>query len=440
MFSCVSWDNTNTAYKYICGLVQAEKGNMERMEEEVADSEYQQYQQFISDSPWSSREVMNQVAIEASHLLKGTGTTGLLIDETYFQKKGVHSVGVSRQWNGRLGKVENSQVAVFAALSAGDRVCPIDTEFYLPEAWTDDPDRCRSKKVPEERLIYKTKLDLALDMVTRQRELGVEFDFICADGLYGNSGPFCRALDDANEVFVLHVHADQRVYLEDPDPHVPAKKSPQGRAPSKLTTSVPSVLVRDLVAQLDEREFTHLGQVRITTSGDLEIDAYRCEVWVWDGDEPEARKWTLFVRREVEGSGEIKYCLSNAPESTSILQLARWESQRFWIERTFEDGKQDASMADYQVRGWIAWHHHMALVMMAMLFMLRVRMTHAEDVPLLSCHDIRVLLSHFLQSRKTSTAEIIRQMDLRHKKRKSATEAKKRRQAAKARSSGEIPP
>jgi len=103
------------------------------------------------------------------------------------------------------------------------------------------------------------------------------------------------------------------------------------------------------------------------------------------------------------------------------------ESQRFWIERSFEDAKSQVGMAQYQVRGWMAWHHHMALVMMAMLFMTKHRMLHKDDVPLLSCYDIKVMLAHFLPEKAETIEDIIRQMEVRHKKRRAATASARNR-------------
>jgi SRSO17 transposase len=183
MFTCHRINNISKAHQYICGLVQSDRRNMERMEEAVDGADYEALQQFISNSPWDSRAVMNRVATESDKLLGGTGRTGLLIDETAFAKKGKASVGVSRQWNGRLGKVENSQVAVYGALCAGNHVIPIDTELFLPEIWTNDTARCKRSGVPEERFSHRTKPELALDIVRRQRTLGGRFDYVCADGL-----------------------------------------------------------------------------------------------------------------------------------------------------------------------------------------------------------------------------------------------------------------
>jgi len=234
MFVCHRHDNTTTAYQYLCGLMQSDRRNMERMGENVVEADYEALQQFISSSPWDARAVTDKVALESDGLIGGTGRTGLLIDETAFAKKGKCSVGVARQWNGCLGKTENSQVAVFAALCAGDRVIPVDTELFLPREWTDDEERCRKAGVPEDRFEYRTKPELALGIVLRQRELGVRFDYVCADGLYGNSPAFCRALDDASEIFLVHVHSDQRVYPEDPRPRIPPGTSDRGCRPANI--------------------------------------------------------------------------------------------------------------------------------------------------------------------------------------------------------------
>jgi len=430
MFVCHRRDNSPTAYRYLCGLIQSERGNMERMEESVAETDYNALQQFVSDSPWSSRAVFDRVAVEASVLLGGTGEMALIIDESGFAKKGRSSVGVSRQWNGRLGKTDNSQVAVFGALAAGERVVTIDVELFLPEEWTNDPERCAKAGVPEDAREHRSKPQLAWEIVQRQRQLGVCFDYICADGLYGNSGEFCRKLADSGEVFLVHVHSNQHVYLDDPDPVVPPRRSPRGRVPSRLQAQCEPVCVDVLAKELASMDWERVV-VRETTAGPLIVDIHRRQVWVWDGDEEKARSWQLVIRRDCTPAGDIKYCLTNARPTASTVTLARMEAQRFWIERAFEDGKSEVSMADYQVRNWRAWHHHMALVLIAMLFMTRYRMQLSSVVPLLSCYDIRMLLAHFLPRGNATTADILAQLELRHQKRRSASRsAIRRRQTA----------
>jgi SRSO17 transposase len=321
-----------------------------------------------------------------------------------------------------LGKTDNSQAAVFGALCAYDRVIPVDVELFLPEKWTSDKERCKRAGVPEERYEHKTKPELAIEIVRRQRALGVRFDYVCADGLYGNNSVFCRTLDNDGETFVLHVHADQFIYLEDPKPKIPENKSIRGRKPTKLKAQVDPIRVDALYKKLTEKDFERII-VRKTTTGELEIDAYRRAVWVWDGEEASAKKWTLFIRRDVKSPAEIKYCLTNATFDTPTIAIARMEAQRFWIERSFEDAKGQVGMAEYQVRGWLAWYHHMSLVMMTMLFMTKQRMLFNAEYALLSCHDIKILLAYFLPKKNYSVDEILRQMKIRHAKREAASKS-----------------
>jgi len=426
MFTVYKFDRTSAAFQYLCGLIQSERRNMERMEEAVVDVDYEELQHFISGSSWDSRAVMDRVAQEVDRLVGGTGQTALILDETAMAKKGRASVGVARQWNGRLGKTDNSQVAVAGVLSAGDRAMLVDMELFLPEEWTNDPARCRKVRVPEERLAYRTKPELALEIVRRQRRAGIRFDYVLADGLYGHSASFCRTLADEGETFLFHVHSNQRVYLEDPHPEIPLRQTGRGRPPTKPRAQSEPVRVDAVFPELSPDDFQRL-QVRKTTTGILEVDAYRRQVWVWDGEEETARCLTLYIRQEVNSTDEIKYCLTNAPENTPLLVLARMEAQRFFIEHAFEEAKSEVGMAEYQVRGWLAWHHHMALVMMALLFITKQRMLHQEDSPLLSCHDIKVLLAYFLPKRQASVQEILRQMEVRHKKRLAASRNAARR-------------
>lgn len=108
----------------------------------------------------------------------------------------------------------------------------------------------------------------------------------------------------------------------------------------------------------------------------------------------------------------MKYSLSNAPKNTKIERLAYMQAQRYWIERSFQDGKIKRGMSDYQVRGWRGWHHHMTMVMFSMLFLLEERIIHKKTFPLLICTDVTALLNHYLPRRDVTEEEIIRQMDV----------------------------
>jgi SRSO17 transposase len=415
--------NCSTAAKhYLSGLLQARKKNMERMEEVVLDSDEQVLHHFCANSPWDARQVQRQVAAQADEILGGHENSCLLIDESGFVKKGKKSVGVSRQWNGRLGKVDNCQVAVFTALAKDDQVTPVDVRLYLPEEWTTDPDRCLAAGVPREQIVFKKKVALALEMIHEQRQAGLRFQWIGADGLYGHDPEFTQTLDDAGEIFLVDVHKDQRIYLEAPEPLVPEVESKSGCQSGKLKARTESFRVDKWTAMQPDHSWS-LATLRDSTKGKLRVEILHRRIWVWDGKEKAARQWHLVVRRDAHSKSDYKYSLSNAPADTSSHRLAYMQGQRYWVERMFEDGKSETGMADYQTRGWLGWHHHMALVMMTMLFMLEERCLHRETHPLLSCSDVETLLAHFLPRRDITVDEVLRQMEVRHRKRQASIDS-----------------
>lgn len=416
------------AEEYLQGLFQTyRKKNMERMVEVVPQCDYQSLQHFISHSQWDARAVLNQVAVEVDRHLGGSADTGFFLDESSFAKKGEKSVGVARQWNGRLGKVDNSQVAVFACLGQGPYATLIDTRLYLPREWVQDPQRCLKAGVPEQDIVYKSKAELAFEMVVGARQNGVRFSWVGMDGGYGKEPAFLRRLEENGEIFVADVHKDQQIYVENPHPCVPERRGNRGKKPTQLKAQSESQRVDEWVKAQPE-EAWQLVKVRPGTKGELRVEALHGRVWLWNGSEQIARHWHVVATRELGSPETIKYILSNAPAETSLERLVWMQRQRFWIERAFEDGKSESGMADYQVRGWLAWHHHMALVMMAMLFMLEEKLLQKEVYPLLSCADIEVLLAHFLPRRDVTVAEVVGQMEARHRARQAAIDSAYRRQ------------
>jgi SRSO17 transposase len=163
--------------------------------------------------------------------------------------------------------------------------------------------------------------------------------------------------------------------------------------------------------------------LRGTTKGDLVVEVLHRRVWLWDRKSPVARCWHLIVRREINSPATIKYSLSNAAAETSVTKLAKMQAQRFWIERAFQDAKSHVGMAQYQARQWQSWHRHMALVMMAMQFMLETRIDHTESHPLLSCYDIQILIATTMPDRRSDPDEVIRQLHERHRKRQASIES-----------------
>jgi SRSO17 transposase len=427
-FQSYRHDVSAKARQYASGLMQAgSRKNMDRMAEVVPESKSRNLQQFLTHSRWSHREVVDHVAHDSDQLLGDERHACLLLDESGFVKQGKSSVGVSRQWLGRLGKVDNGQVAVFGALANGRYAVPVDVRLYLPEQWTNDPQRCKKAGVPEEERVFRTKTELALEIVRHARRNHLRFRWVGADAGYGKGPGFCVALEEMGETFMVDLHRDFHVYLEDPKPYVPEKKSKRGRAFLKYRTDKQSIEVGDVVRSLQGGAWK-TRTLRDTTRGKLKVRICSLPVYVWDHESETAKPWTLIVTESLERNPDTKISLTNAPKDTTLKRLGWMQRQRYWVERTFEDGKSECGMADYQVRKWSAWHHHMAIVMMAMLFMLSERMRHKDTYPLLSCSDIEDLLARFLPRRDVSREEVISQLERRHAQRKRSIESYGRRQ------------
>jgi SRSO17 transposase len=225
-----------------------------------------------------------------------------------------------------------------------------------------------------------------------------------------------------NEIFCVDLHSDFRVYLEDPKPYLPQKVSKRGCPFTRYKTNQEGIEVRDLVKSLPVQRWKKVT-LRKTTRGVLRVLACRVRVYIWDGESDKAKLWTLIATKALDGNSDTKISLSNAPKGTTLKRLGWMQRQRFWVERTFEDAKSECGMADYQVRKWSAWHHHMAIVMMAMLFMLSEKIHHKDTYPLLSCADIESMLAHFLPRRDVSEEAVIFQLKQRHRQRQKAMES-----------------
>jgi len=163
--------------------------------------------------------------------------------------------------------------------------------------------------------------------------------------------------------------------------------------------------------------------IRHSTKGRLQVDILTQRVWVWLDDQNTVRQWHLVVRREVGARETIKYSFCNAASETAPERLAYMQGQRYFVERFFQDAKTSVGLDHYQTRGWLAWHHHMAMVMMATLFMLETRLAHKGAYPLLSCPDIATLLAHFLPRRDITPEEVLRQMTFRHRQRQASIDS-----------------
>ena len=278
---------------------------------------------------------------------------------------------------------------MYASLVRGDKATLIDARLFLPERWTNDKERCEKAGVPDEEMQFRTKHQIAMEIIQNAIESGVRFSYIAFDGFYGENGELLRLLDGAGLRFVADVHKNQRMFPRDPQ---------------SIRNAVP-VRVDEWVAAQPHQAWRRVT-IRQGTKGPVEIELLHRRVWLFKNSDETPYCWHLIVRREVESRNEIKYTLSNAAPDLPRQQLAYLQGQRYWVERCFQDAKQQAGLGDYQVRGWVGWHHHMAMVLMATLFMLEQRIETGEELPL-TCADIEWVLKHMLPSRGTTEDEIL---------------------------------
>lgn len=422
LFRTATGNGSDHARNYLFGLFQGQRGrkNMERMEEAVPDLNYEGVQHFISASPWEADGLLAEVARQADGFLGGASDSRLILDDAATSKKGGKSVGVARQYNGNLGKVDNCQSAVFAALSAGRLATLIGTRLYLPETWCDSPQRCLEAGIPQAQQRFRTKPELALELVVEARARGVRFGITCADGGYGQFPSFLRALDDMQETFIIEVHCDQRIYVEAPWPEETADAEEDVKSRRRKQKGGTPQRIDKWVKSLPEKDWERL-KIRDSTQGWVEVNYVASRVWVWDGKETRARLWwALAWQNPDEGpQGRIHYALSNAPADTQVSDVVKHGVHRFWVERSLQDGKSEAGLSDYQTRGWTGWQHHMSLVMLMMLFILKEKVLHSATTPELplSAGDIVLVLSKLLPQRKMDFKEVCDLVGTRRRKR-----------------------
>lgn len=303
-----------------------------------------------------------------------------------------------------------------------DRACAlVDGELFVPEHWFDDPARCREAGIPES-LEFRTKGQIALDLLLRLRREGLHYSHVVFDAGYGHLPWLLNDLDDEGETFLAEIHADQGIYLENPQPAVPERTTPRGRAPKTLRAQAEVQTVTAWARAQPESAWRRLS-VRAGEKGEVIAEYLTRRVFVWDGRAPRARRWHLLVRREIGGK-RLKFCLSNAKPQASLRRLASMQADRHFVERAFEDAKGTCGMADYQARGWQAWHHHMALVMIALMFLAKERLAHRQiTASMLSCRDLIDILRHKLPSKIKTDEDMAEMITERHRRRLEAMQS-----------------
>lgn len=370
---------------------------------QVTDRNDQALSNFISISPWDDAPLVEQIGTDATRFLSSAGANALILDESGVAKQGKASVGVARQYCGASGKVDNCQIGMFLAYSSPEEATLIDRRLFLPREWTRDQRRCERAGIPISQRTYKTKAELGLEMILKARDRGIAFEFVGMDAHYGEQPWFLTRLDREGITFVGDVPETTPVYLEYPEVGIPPRTGKRGRGPTKLRVLRGNpVEVRSILPSLE----WHVLTLRDTQRGELRIRFAAIRVWRVEDKLPCLRPVWLLVRQELDGS-ETKYSFCNAAFSTPLQTLAEWHSRRYWVERAIQDAKGLAGLDEYQVIGWRGWHHHTAMVLLAMLFLLKLKHDLRPKAPMITLQDALEILEVVMPKKHLSEEEAI---------------------------------
>jgi SRSO17 transposase len=330
---------------YLVGLLgPVQRKNAWQLAEQIGDADPYGVQYLMGRSEWDPDEVRDDLRAYAVGAL-GDDQAVLILDETGFLKKGTHSAGVARQYTGTAGRIENAQVGVLLAYTSRHGTAFLDRALYLPKEWTDDPARCRKAGIPE-GTTFATKTELARAMLSRAFAAGVPAAWVTGDEVYGSDGDLRRWLETEGRRYVLAVRENQYVW--------------RGFEQFKVGA---------LVQTLAKRAW-HTITIAWGCKGP------RKYAWAWVPINhdlgPKWRRW-LLVRRSLDGSEELAYYIAAGPRRTTLTRLAMTAGARWSIGGGFESAKQEAGLADYEVRSWTGWHRHITLALLAQAILVAVR-------------------------------------------------------------------
>ncbi len=353
------------AKKYTEGVVKIDMRNIERISEDTG-VDYFQMQHFITESNWDARKLIDKVA-------------------------------------------------VFACLSNGDFASMSDARLFLPKDWCNDVKRCQKAGIPEKKMAFRSKLELASAIVRHQKEQGIAFDFVTADDYYGNDASLAREIENLGSVYMLDIHSDQEIYLEKPELILPRKKSVRGRKPKRFMASIPGIKVNAYLTMLKAVHWQILD-VQNTTKDVLRGEYHFAKGWIWDKSTAEPERRLLVIRNTTSGKGtvEIKYSFTNANlEQYEPEGIACMQSGRYFIEHNIKESKQIPGLDQFQTRKWVAWQHQIALNFLVSSFILKEKLELFEEMPLLSAMDVKEMVICELYEQMTQD-QMLNRINKRH--------------------------
>lgn len=430
-FRTQTHDKSEHAYKYVSGLLRIDdKRNMANIGRKTGMGE-QNTQHFVSNSPWSGPGLITNIQNNIKEHPEFQQGAMLIVDESAEQRAGEYSAGVGRQHNGRLGKVEMSQVGVFAALVTPRVNTWIDGELYFPAKWFEEGNADKRGKVgfPKGRP-FETKPELVWRIVQRLQASEVPFEAIAMDDLYGRNATLRQRLDSVGIEYYGDIPSDTVMYVDKPQIVYPLTK--QGKPSKKYQVKAKRRYTASELLKHPQVEWADIT-LRPNERGYLQARFGRCRVWlVYQG---EYRQEWLLIR---QNNKQITYSLSNANPLTPLETMAWRKSHRYFVERSNQDEKSELGWDEFQAIKYLAWQHQLALTILASWFIAETRLDwmqrferdtallaqyEIDVLPLLSVSNVRELLRAAMPlpqlSTQEATALVIKHLTNRTRSRKS---------------------
>jgi SRSO17 transposase len=318
-------------------------------------------QWFIGVSKWDDAPLRNELARQVGERL-GEADGVIVFDPSAFPKSGKESVGVARQWCGRLGKIDNCQVGIYMGYASSREHALVDMRLYLPKEWTKDQARRKKAGVPK-GIRYRTRHQLCLEMLEQHGDK-LPHSWLAGDDEMGRPYWFRRRLNKLGERYLLAVPSNTLVRDLDADP---PEYSGRGCHPKRPWTRV------DKWKQSLDEENWSVVDVRDGAKGPLIVEAVKRRVVGRTDKNQQGHEEVLVVIRYKDRDDrrvvKTDYYLSNGTSENELAEFVRAAKAEHRVEECIQRSKSEAGLADYEVRTWRGWHHHQTLSLIATWFL-----------------------------------------------------------------------
>jgi SRSO17 transposase len=370
-------------------LLPVERKSVEPMAARLAPDNvrrmHQSLHHLVAEAPWNDEQMLAQVRRDVLPTMQKHGpVVAWIVDDTGFPKRGKHSVGVTRQYCGQIGKQDNCQVAVSLSVSTWSSSLPIAWRLYLPEVWCQDAERLEQTGVPEE-IAFQTKPEIALEQMRQAVEQKVPVGVVLADAGYGNGTPFRAGITALGLQYMVGIESSTTAWELGQLPlPAPPRNPGRGASPKRLrrTTDHQPKTVKQLALSLPSSAWKDIGwrqgseeTLRSRFAAVRVRPAHRD----YKRTEPHPEEW-LLIEWPKGQSEPTKYWLSTSPQKTSLRSLVKIAKHRWIIERDYEELKQELGLGHYEGRGWRGFHHHATLCIAAYGFLISERNRFSPSV------------------------------------------------------------